>query len=512
MKARFGEAVALTPPVLAPPDAGAGTGFGLTSEERMALWSCFGAAMIAYLFPFPLTKVALGLGLAVLFGSLSLRHFYIAVALFAFFLPLQMLLPKVSFIIRGLNIETLFVLAFWILSRSGDASANNAEIAPRNALAKPLGWMIAVTIVAALHTLATGGERFGNLFADVKNGFIYSAFLFFTFRRVRDDRQRAFVLLFILMASTLTAAESLKSVMRSGWDLHPGRYRAVSMISGQPNLWGGFLAMYAFFFIAVIVQGRMTRTVKLLTYGALGVVLVNLIYTQSRGAWLAFGATSVIVAGMKARRMIVPLVLIAGALYLWTPEFAVDRMNQSIEDGYNPALLMKNDDEAQEAASRVIQWRSFGPLMLEYGLFGVGFGQYGRVYKAEGYDTKARSAHATPIEIGVEQGVVSLLVYFWLFLAAYRRSSALLKDPEASPMARVLALGLLGATICVVLSDLSGVRSRDGNVMAYYWVLAGITLNIPLGSERRGAPAPAAPEPQPLKPVPAFRRALPRPR
>ena len=164
MKARFGEAVALTPPVLAPPDAGAGTGSGLTSEERMALWSCFGAAMIAYLFPFPLTKVALGLGLAVLFGSLSLRHFYIAVALFAFFLPLQVLLPKVSFIIRGLNIETLFVLAFWILSRSGDASANQAEIAPRNALAKPLGWMIGVAIFAALHTSPEYSYPFVTLF------------------------------------------------------------------------------------------------------------------------------------------------------------------------------------------------------------------------------------------------------------------------------------------------------------------------------------------------------------
>jgi len=220
----------------------------------------------------------------------------------------------------------------------------------------------------------------------------------------------------------------------------------------------------------------------------------------------------VIVAAMKARRMIVPLVVIAGALYLWTPDFAVNRMNKSIEDGYNPALLMKNNEEAQEAASRVIQWQSFGTLLREYGLFGVGMGQYGRIYKAEGYDTKARSAHATVIEIGIEQGFVAIIVYVWLFFSAYRRSSALLRDPEASPMARVLALGLLGATICVVLSDLSGVRSRDGNVMAYYWVLAGMTLNIPLRSERRTAAAPAAPEPQPLKPVPAFRRALPPPR
>jgi O-antigen ligase len=222
-------------------------------------------------------------------------------------------------------------------------------------------------------------------------------------------------------------------------------------------------------------------------------VLLNLIYTQSRGAWLAFGATALLVAGVKARRMIVPLVLIAGALYLWTPDFAVTRFSSSLEDGYDPALLMRKNVEEEEAASRVIQWRSFLPLMSEYGLIGVGFGQYGRVYKAEGYDTKARSAHATPIEIGVEQGIVALLVYFWLFAAVYWRASALLKDPDSSPTARVLALGLLGATVCVLLSDLSGARSRDGNVMAFYWVLAGLTLNIPLGADTRQTDtAPAA--------------------
>lgn len=264
------------------------------------------------------------------------------------------------------------------------------------------------------------------------------------------------------------------------------------MITEQPNLWGGFLAMYAFVFIAAIVHGSMSRKLRLLTYAALAIVLVNLVYTQSRGAWLAFGVAAVLVAGVKARRMLVPLVLIAGALYIWTPEFAVNRMNESIEDGYDPALLMRDNAEAQEAASRVIQWRSFLPLMKEYGLFGVGFGQYGRVYQAEGYDTKMRSAHATMIEIGVEQGIFALFVYCWLFWTAYRRASALLKDPAATPMARTLALGLLGATVCVLLCDLSGTRSRDGSVMAFYWVMAGMTLNIPLTRERpqpAGAPA-----------------------
>jgi hypothetical protein len=273
------------------------------------------------------------------------------------------------------------------------------------------------------------------------------------------------------------------------------------MITAQPNLWGGFLAMYAFLFISAIVYAPMSKRLRLLTYGALAIVLVNLVYTQSRGAWLAFGATSLLLAGLKARRLLVPVLVIAAASYLWTPEFAVSRMTSSIEDGYDPALLLNRDAEAQEAASRVIQWRSFVPLMKEHGLIGVGFGQYGRVYQAAGYDTKLRSAHATMIELGVEQGIFALIVYCWLFGATYRRASALFRDPEASPIARTLALGLLGATVAVVLCDLSGTRSRDGSVMAFFWVLAGMTLNIPLKSERQQPAGSAAASGGPLTPI-----------
>jgi hypothetical protein len=53
----------------------------------------------------------------------------------------------------------------------------------------------------------------------------------------------------------------------------------------------------------------------------------------------------------------------------------------------------------------------------------------------------------------------------------------------------VLALGLAAATLCVLLLDLSGNRSRDPHVMVFYWILAGITLNIPLKRDNPAAVA-----------------------
>jgi hypothetical protein len=45
------------------------------------------------------------------------------------------------------------------------------------------------------------------------------------------------------------------------------------------------------------------------------------------------------------------------------------------------------------------------------------------------------------------------------------------------PVERVLAFSLGAATLCLFLLDLSGTRFRNGNLMAYYWVLAGLALN-----------------------------------
>src|SRR5688500_5003923 len=80
---------------------------GLIPEERAALIACFAAAVIAIMFPYPTTKVVVGTVLAIVFLVLSVRHFHIAVALFAFLLPLQVLIPPGSYFIRGLNLETL---------------------------------------------------------------------------------------------------------------------------------------------------------------------------------------------------------------------------------------------------------------------------------------------------------------------------------------------------------------------------------------------------------------------
>jgi O-antigen ligase len=453
-------------------------GLVLTPTERSVIRVCLLCVAVAVAFPFPFVKYGLGAVLALTFVSSGLRHYYVAIAFFAFLLPLTELLPIGSFIVPGLNAQTLLVFFFVGLAASSAPQLNRAnQIITSNPVTLPLALLILTVILSSVRTSLETGASLGDMLARVKNWFIYATFLFLSYKCVRNPREKLFVLLLIFVVIVLLAANSTRGVIADqGLGLNLLRHRATSMLLNQPNLWGGFLAMYAFFFIAVLVVLPLSKKAKLMLLAATCVVLVNLVYSLSRGAWLAFVVAAVFLATAKARRLVVPLALIGMLLSVWMPDVAVERFESGMQDEYDPSLLVAEDAEAMDAAARIKQWRNFLPMLLESPVFGTGFDTYANEYFRAGLGPRPKSAHSSVIEIGIEQGIPGLVFYSWILIAAYGAATRVYRD-AAHPVDRALALGLLGATVCLFLLDLTGTRFRNGNLMAYYWILAGMTFN-----------------------------------
>ena len=110
-------------------------------------------------------------------------------------------------------------------------------------------------------------------------------------------------------------------------------------------------------------------------------------------------------------------------------------------------------------------------------IIGVGFGQYGPTIFRKGIDYKPRSAHSSIIEIGIEEGIIGLMFYFAILIVIYRNASRVYKE-TTDPLDKALSLGLLGATVTLLFLDLTGTRFRSSNIMAFYWILTGLTLNV----------------------------------
>lgn len=466
----------------------------LNADERMGLFACVVAVALATLIPHPVTKLVVGGGLALVFVLLSIRHFYIAIAFFVFFLPLQRFLPQESILIRGLNVQTLLVIYLVVLgwaARDGSSSISGAQRSPATA---PLLCFVCILVVSAVHSALYPGPTLVDLLTRIKNWLIYSVFIGLTFTHIRDRQQKLFIILFAFVMVAFTAMDSLTSVLaKDALMTNPLRHRAGGLITPQPNLHAGFLALYLLFFVAFLTQYPLSLKNKVIVAGATAVLVANLVYTFSRGAWLAAAVAAVFVAGTTSRRLLAPVAVILLAVYLWAPEAAVNRFESGLQGEYDPSLLLKEDTDITEAASRIIQWRSFVPMLSANPILGVGLDKYAMRYYEAGYDLKPRSAHSSVIEIAVENGVFAIFCYFWLLFAIYRSAGAVFRGAD-DPLDRTLALGLMGATIALLLLDLTGTRFRNGDIIVLYWILAGMTLNSPVGTiaSQQAAPSPRA--------------------
>ena len=289
-----------------------------------------------------------------------------------------------------------------------------------------------------------------------------------------------FLLVSILLVTFFNAAYSLRDTLTNP-SLNIEGNRAVSLIAIQPNLYAGFLVLYSFFFLSLLVNYPLSRTGRILTGAGTAVVLINLVYTLSRGAWLAFMMSALLVSATKSRKLLVPLLLIAAALYLWLPDVASERFQSSFEGEYDPRFLTEQNVTVDEAASRIVQWKTFLPLLAEKPVIGVGFGRYGITIYQKRIDEKPRSAHSSVIEIGIEEGVIGLAFYAGIILVAFLGASRIFKASR-DPVDRTLALGLMTASVALFLLDLTGTRFRNSNIMAFYWILCGITLNTSLAA------------------------------
>jgi len=223
--------------------------------------------------------------------------------------------------------------------------------------------------------------------------------------------------------------------------------------------------MYLLFFLSFLVHFTLPIKQKILFGGLTFLVGLNLLYTMSRGAWLAFLGASIILTATKKRRLLVPLMILCTVVWLAAPEEAENRWDSSFAEDMSASVQIRS-----------LQWRTFLPMMAQNPIIGVGFQKFNETWYERGYFNRPKAPHSSIISIGVEEGVIGLIFYFWILSANYRHASKLYKT-SLDPLDQTLSLGLMGATVCLLILDVSGTRFMDGNLMLYYWILAGMTLN-----------------------------------
>jgi O-antigen ligase len=434
----------------------------LSRSQRTVFLLTFAAIGIAVAAPYPATKIALGVTLALYWASLVANFDERFTGMFVLFLPTFVLLPEQILGVPGLNWQTIFLGIFIIAGMSANPPASEVKIG------KWLAYFSLVLVMAAIHSWAIRSQPFWPLLLLVKHWLFPFALFYMGRRCFRTEQQLWFLVLAVAVVSLALALHGLRDGVTAG-NLLTNRPRG--LLTGQANLFAGFLAMHALIFLFVARSRELGRVPRLFLKGTALVMLATLMFTLSRGAWLAFSVTAVTVGLMMNRGLVVLLVLSLLVAYRWAPEEAVTRADNTIgavETSGDSSLEESLDDSA---ALRVIQWRTFPSIWLGSPIWGSGLGTYPeRLQEEIGI---SRSPHATLVQIGAEMGALGIIGYAGIFATVAGACIARIRRAPPGAFQRSVGLGLLAATMCLCILDFTGTRFRAYSVTTYFWLIIG---------------------------------------
>jgi O-antigen ligase len=249
-----------------------------------------------------------------------------------------------------------------------------------------------------------------------------------------------------------------------------GRFMRAFGTFRQPNPYAGYLGLAAPLAIALTLWAWTTpgsrpaaqRLLRLLLPATALIISAGLLVSWSRGAWLAFAAaTAVVVISFCRRSMLLALmaavlllvgvlaVSAAGSETLLLPTFISERLGD-LQDylGVTDVQRVEINDANFAVIERVAHWVAAVSMWADHPWFGVGLGNYAVAYAAYAlprWQEALGHAHNVYLNFGAESGLLGLLAYLLLWLAAFWQSLKATRGRQALTIA--VGAAVLGALV-----------------------------------------------------------------
>jgi putative inorganic carbon (HCO3(-)) transporter len=233
-------------------------------------------------------------------------------------------------------------------------------------------------------------------------------------------------------------------------------------------------AQIAIFLVALAAFERR----RLLRLGYLGFALISavcLMYSLSRGGYVALLAGWLFLGLVKQRTLLIPLIVFG---LTWT---AV------VPNAVRQRVLTTYDEQSggleRSAETRVTLWEDAMQVFDANPVVGTGFGTYAHMHRIGNYE----DTHNYFLKVLVETGILGLLLFLWLlakmFWTGYRFSRR-----ARDPFLASLGLGFAAWLVCACVANCFGDRWTYLQISGYMWVIGGLVAQA-LVLEKAGAPA-----------------------
>lgn len=269
---------------------------------------------------------------------------------------------------------------------------------------------------------------------------------------------------------------------------------------GQPNPFGGFMGLLAPLAVTTLMghtwllwqHYRRTRqvsgielTLTLYYAVAAGIISAGLFFSWSRGSWLGFAVSMLIVVLAVPRRFwqsaLMLGVLTGAVIILWTsgrlPATVVDRINSATAEifSFDDVRGVDVTPENYAVVERLAHWQAALNMARANWWTGIGFGNYDVAYdqyRLLGWIFSLGHAHNYYLNVMAEAGIIGLSAYLVLWAGIFGLTWRARQHPDL--LGRLTATGLLGTWTYLAIHSLTD-NLYVNNIFLHLGIMLGIT-------------------------------------
>lgn len=278
-----------------------------------------------------------------------------------------------------------------------------------------------------------------------------------------------------------------------------GRFMRAYGTLRQPNPFAGYLGLLAPLALSLTLwawQTRQPQALRQAVAAAAGLIVLGILVSWSRGAWLAFAAATLVLLLVYARRsavrvligLAVAAALLAGVNALGLLPAAVVQRLADLQNyfGWMDITQVVVTDDNFSVVERLAHWQAALGMWRDHAWLGVGPGNYSvlyPVYQIGNWDDPLGHAHNIYLNFAAEAGLVGLLAYLVFWLASLWQAARAAWSNDK--LAVAVGAGVLGALTHATIHNLF-----DNLWVQHIYLLPALLLGVLVVLAQ---PRPAAP-------------------
>jgi putative inorganic carbon (HCO3(-)) transporter len=184
------------------------------------------------------------------------------------------------------------------------------------------------------------------------------------------------------------------------------------------------------FCLLYLAKDWLSKNMKFMLVCLTGALIFCMLFTHSRGGWIAVMATLLFVGAFKSRKLVILLILAAGlAFFLGTT---------SIKERASSIITFSRPD-------RTNLWKEALTIIEDFPVFGCGLNTYAATapkYKIS--DRGGIYTHNSYLQMAAESGLLGLGAFLWILITLFRISLAKIKSIDNTFHGAVLISLLAG--------------------------------------------------------------------